>query len=333
MVAPFAVDTDILNWLLEKDDPAVRSATLTRLEGRPASDAEVQEARAAIMQMPPVSAILRKQQPDGHWLKPEQFYTGKYRGTVWQLLVLAELGADGSDPRIRKACSFILDVSLDRTHGGFSAEGGRNGGQPSVVIPCLTGNMVWALLRLGCEDARVKAGIDWITTYQRFDDGDVEAPKGWPYDRYQMCWGRHSCHLGVVKAIKALAEIPQSGRSREVSDCLGRAAEFMLIHHIHKRSHDLGKLSKPGWKKFGFPLMYQTDVLEVLNLLLDLGHRDERMAEAVALVEALRREDGRWLLENSYNKSMGVKVEQLGQPSKWITLNALWALKRWHAAA
>ena len=333
MIQPHAMDRSVLDWLLDESDPAVRAAALTGLEGRPENDAEVRAARRAIMSTAPVSAILDLQHADGYWLKPEQFYRGKYRGTVWQLLVLAELGADGRDPRVMRACTFILDAALDREHGGFSVEGGRNGGQASSVIPCLTGNMVFALLRLGCEDVRVKAGIDWITTYQRFDDGDGKEPKGWPYDRYKMCWGRHTCHMGVVKAMKALAEIPEAERSVEVRTCLANAAEFMLIHHIHKRSHDPARLSKPGWKKFGFPLMYQTDALEILNLLLDLGYRDERMAEAVALVEAQRGEDGRWLLANSYNKSMDVKVERRGAPSKWVTLNALRALRRWYAAA
>ena len=36
----------------------------------------------------------------------------------------------------------------------------------------------------------------------------------------------------------------------------------MLLHHIYRRSHDTAKTSKPGWLKFGFPLMYQTEALE-----------------------------------------------------------------------
>lgn len=333
MSSSFPISQDVLDWLLDEGDPSVRAATLRDLLDRPDTDPDLQAARAAIMQCAPVSAILDQQHEDGYWIAPNRFYTAKYRGTVWQLIVLAELGADGTDPRIKKACAFILDASQDRQSGGFAAEGGRNGGRPSAVIPCLTGNMVFALLRLGCRDERVQQAIDWIATYQRFDDGDTVAPKGWPYDRYQMCWGRHTCHMGVVKAMKALCEIPEAARSEAVRTCLANAAAFMLIHHIHKRSHDLDRLSKPGWKKFGFPLMYQTDVLEILNLLLDLGYRDVRMAEAVDLVASLEGADGRWVLANSYNKSMDVTVEKLGHPSKWITLKALTALRRWQEVA
>ena len=81
------------------------------------------------------------------------------------------------------------------------------------MIPCLTGNMVFSLIRFGyLDDPRVQRGVDWITRYQRFDDGDGD-PQGWPYDKFEMCWGKHTCHMGVVKALKALAEIPADRRS------------------------------------------------------------------------------------------------------------------------
>ena len=150
-------------------------------------------------------AILTKQNKEGYWESPKRFYTAKYKGTVWQLIILAELNADGKDERISKACEFILENSQDLETGGFSmnTSARTGGGRHTEVIPCLTGNMIWALIRLGfLEDTRVQRGIDWIVTYQRFDDGIEEAAKGWPYDRFEICFGRHSCHMGVVKALK-----------------------------------------------------------------------------------------------------------------------------------
>ena len=77
--------------------------------------------------------------------------------------------------------------------------------------------------------------------------------------------------MGVVKALKALAAIPVHKRSDDVKSTIDAAAEYLLIHHIHKRSHDLSRVSKPGWLRFGFPLMYQTDILEILGILTALG--------------------------------------------------------------
>ena len=211
--------------------------------------------------------ILAAQQADGHWEGPDRFYTAKYRGTVWQLLILAELGADGADERVRAACEAVLRDAQDPDSGGFSTDRSKKagGGLHSMVIPCLTGNLAFSLIRLGMlDDPRVQRAVDWITTYQRFDDAEGDAPTGWPYDRLEMCWGRHTCHMGAVKALKALAEIPPERRTPAVQRTIAAGAEFLLRHHVHRRSHDLAQDSKPGWRRFGFPLMYQTDVLEIL---------------------------------------------------------------------
>jgi hypothetical protein len=71
--------------------------------------------------------------------------------------------------------------------------------------------------------------------------------------------------------------------------------------------------------------MYQTDVLEILGTLLDLGTRDGRMGEALQAVRDARGSDGRWLLKNGFNGKTLVDIERKGKPSKRITLRALLA--------
>jgi len=325
---------DPTQWLLEEDNPSVRYFTLTDILESSERDPEVEETRREIMKTGAVPRILSKQKNAGNWEAPENFYIrSKYKGTVWQLIILAELGADGKDQRIRKACEFILENSQDRASGGFSylrAETG--GGWHNGVLPCLTGNMVWSLIRFGyLEDPRVQRGINWIVAYQRFDDGIEEAPEGWPYDKRERCWGKHSCHMGVVKALKALTEIPVNERSEDVNETIGKGVEYMLKHHIYRRSHDLSRVSKPSWLQFGFPLMWQTDVLEILGILTKLGSKDKRMQEAVDLVISKQDDYGRWKLESTFNGRLQVNIEQKGKPSKWITLNALRVLKRFYS--
>lgn len=325
---------DPTEWLLGEDNPSVRYFTLTDVLERNMSDLDVEESKKAIMQTGTVSRILAKQKSGGYWGVAEDFYVrAKYKGTVWQLMVLAELGADSGEPHVRKACEFILSNSQDRLSGGFSYVGASSGGGAhNGVLPCLTGNMVWSLIRLGyLNDARVQRGIQWITAYQRFDDGVTKAAKGWPYDKHESCWGRHSCHMGVVKALKALAEIPADKRSDGVKCTIENGAEYLLKHHVYKRSHDLTRVSKPAWLHFGFPLMWNTDVLEILGILTRLGIRDRRMQEAVDLVVSKQDENGRLMLERSFNGRFQVNIEQKGKPSKWVTLNALRVLKRFCA--
>ncbi len=329
---PRRLKADPVPWLLEDDNPSVRYSTLVDIEGLSLGDKRVAEAKKAIMEKGIVPKILAGQKEGGHWENPEDFYVRtKYRGTVWQLIILAELGADGSDPRIRRAGEFILEYSQDRTSGGFAYRGSREpGGQHSAVIPCLTGNMVWSLIRLGrLADARVRRGLDWITTYARFDDGESRAPKAWPYVKREPCWGKHACHSSAAKFLKALAEIPEGERSADVRRTIDAATEYFLAHHIHKRSHDLDRAVKPKWEKFGFPTMWDGDALEVFGILARLGCRDPRMQETADLIISKQDAQGRWTLENTYNGKFRVNIERKGRPSKWVTLMALRALKAW----
>ncbi|MDD2457641.1 MAG: terpene cyclase/mutase family protein, partial [Eubacteriales bacterium] len=176
-----------LDWLLEEDNPSVRYFALRNLVGLDPASPEIHQARRAILQSSPVSVILDKQNPDGSWDLTEKFYTSKYQGTVWTLLILAELAADPTDERIRLACEFILSHSFEPESGGFSYQmSARTGeGLPSGVIPCLTGNMVYSMIRLGyLEDIRVQKALDWIITRQRTDDGETSPPSDPYYKRY-----------------------------------------------------------------------------------------------------------------------------------------------------
>jgi hypothetical protein len=243
---------------------------------------------------------------------------------------LAELGAGGSDKRMQKLAAFLIANSQDQASGGFAVQSSpRGGGDHAKVIPCLTGNMLFSLLRFGKlpDDPAVKSAIDCITTYQRFDDGVPQAPKGWPYTRYPNCYGKHTCHMGVVKSLKALAEIPPEARGEAVKLTIARGAEFLLIHHLYKRSSDLSQVGNKRWLNLNFPRMYNTDYLEMLNMLVRLGYRDKRMQDAAGLLISAQDKDGRWHMGKSYNSRLLVSLEKDGKPSKWLTLQALSVLK------
>jgi hypothetical protein len=328
------LNLDPIEWLLEADNPSIRYFTLTDILEKKEINTEVKSAKENIMKKGVVPKILKKQKNEGYWVNPENFYVyTKYKGTVWTCIVLAELNADRNNKQIKQTCEYLLKNSQDRESGGFSVYGDeRNGGAHDHVIPCLTGNMIWALIKFGFfEDSRVKQGINWILKHQRFDDGIKLAPKGWPYDRYKNCWGNHTCHMGVVKNLKALTEIPSDKRSNEIKEFIWRAAEYILNHHIYKQSHNLDVVAKQEWTQFGFPLLWKIDALEVLDLLTKLGYKDERMQEAINLVVSKQEKSGRWILEKTVNGRVQVNIEQQDKESKWITLFALRILKRYYS--
>jgi hypothetical protein len=327
------LSSDPIPWLLENDNPSVQHLAFKKLLEIPSFHPEILASRHKIMNTGVIPKILAKQSRDGYWEKGEDFYVrSKYKGSVWSFILLAELLADPEDPRIQKACDFILEWSQDRKSGGFAYQGSRKeGGYHSGVLPCLTGNMTWCLIRFGrLDDSRVRRAINWITTYQRFDDRCSRAPEGWPYDRLEQCWGKHTCFSGVVKGLKACAEIPLRRRTKNIRVFIQNATEFLLKHRVYKRSHDLDRVVKPKWTKLGFPWMWDTDVLEMSLILTGLGIREERMRDAMELILSKQQEQGKWLLENSYNGRFQANIETKGKPSKWVTLNALRVLKGYY---
>ena len=244
---------------------------------------------------------------------------------------LAELGAEANS-QIIEECEYLLDNSQETEHGGFSMNTAakKGGGRVTEVIPCLTGNMVWSLIHFGyLGDPRLRRAIDWITRFMCLNDGHEDHPQVAPYDRHEMCWGKHTCLMGVVKALKGLSAIPQTQRTSEVNDTIGKIVDFLLIHHIYRRSHDLSRVAKPGWLRLSFPLMYQTDVLEVLDILTGLGISDSRMGDALDVFRAKQDDMGRWTLENTSNiDRLLVPFGHRGEQSKWLTLRAIRVLKR-----
>jgi hypothetical protein len=89
-----------------------------------------------------------------------------------------------------------------------------------------------------------------------------------------------------------------------------------------------------SWTRFAFPTWWHYDVLRGLDYLRSAGVApDERVAEAVELVESKRGRDGRWPLEARHQGVMPVEIDQgEGRPSRWNTLRALRVL-RWAGLA
>jgi len=72
-------------------------------------------------------------------------------------------------------------------------------------------------------------------------------------------------------------------------------------------------------------------VLETATALAELGYAaDPRLAHALQFILGKQDAQGRWKLEGGLNGKLWADVEQKGKPSKWVTLRALFVLKRVH---
>jgi hypothetical protein len=318
--------TDTIDWLLEKDNPSVRYFALKQLLDRTDADSDVQAARRAIMRSEPVKAILAAQNADGYWQKPGTGYSPKYQATTWQILFLAELGADGQQRALRRGCEYVLDhTQVD--HGGFSPYADA---RPSGALHCLSGNLTWSLIRLGWgADERVGRAIDWLAGAITGEDFDLFYVSGTSGPGF--CCVANSglpCAWGAVKALRALTQAPAPWQSARTQRATTRAAEFLLSRDLTVADYPYTGRISGEWFKFGFPLSYTSDVLETLLVLGEAGYgRDPRLEPAIQLVLSRRDASGRWALKHSLNGKMWIDIERKGQPAKWVTLRALRVLK------
>ncbi len=321
-------------WLLEDSNPAVRAAALTRLLGKAPDDPDVREARAQAMDTAPIAGILAAQHPDGWWVKPGPGYGPKYAGTVWNLVFLEQLGADPAHPKIQAACRYVLTWCPTSTGGfGCSSSGKEKNPPPSATIHCLNGNIVRALIGFGfLEDPAVQAAVDWTArsiTGEEMDRWYASSTSGPGF----ACGANEKlpCAWGAVKELRGLAAIPAGRRSPRGRHAIEIGIEFLLSRDPATADYPMGYgNTKPNssWFKLGFPSGYITDVLEVLEVLGELGRADDpRLDSATAWLLEQQSSPGRWLNQYAYNGKTSVDIERRGEPSKWVTLRAAGFLK------
>ncbi len=329
------VNSPAIDWLLEPEDPGVRYLALRDLLDRPADDEELVHARQAAHVSGPIAKVLDKMQPEGYWAKPGPGYTTKYRSTVWALILLAQLGADASqDERINHGCEYLLRHSLV-IGGHFSVYG-----TPSGTIDCLQGNLCWALLEMGYDDPRLAQAFEWMARtvtgegMASRNDKDAElryyAYKCGPLFACGPNYGQ-SCAWGATKVMLAFGKLPEKQRTPLIDEAIRQGVGFFFSVDPVTANWPtrLGDKPSRNWWKFGFPVFYITDLLQVAEGLVALGYgKDPQLASTLELIRSKQDEQGRWELEYDYTGKTWVNFGEKKKPNKWVTLRALKVLKR-----
>jgi hypothetical protein len=321
-------------WLLEEDNLCVRHLTLRDLLGRPPEDAEIRAARKAAHARGPIATVLDAMADDGYWVEPGPGYNPKYRSTVWALILLAQLGASAEeDPRIGRACQYILDHAL-RLGGQFSTSGA-----PSGTADCLQGNLCAALLDLGYDDPRLDTAFEWMARSVTSEGIAPITDRSAPVRYYAgkcgpvfACGANNKlpCAWGGAKVMLAFGKLPHARRTPLVERAIRQGVDFLFSVEPATAAYPSGWAEKPSgnWWKFGFPVFYVTDLLQVVEALTVLGYgADARLQSALDLIRAKADTQGRWLLEYDYADKTWIDVGKKKQPNKWVTLRALRVLQ------
>jgi hypothetical protein len=324
--------SNAIDWLLEPIDPGVRYLALRDLVQ--ADNKDLATARKAAHRDGPIAAALANMDKEGFWVKPGPGYFPLYTGTIWSVILLAQLGATiNTDNRIATACNYILDHSLT-INGQFTASG-----TPSGTLDCLQGNLCGSLLDLGCTDPRLEKAYEYMA---RSVTGEGIAPmkdRAAPLRYYAAKCGPvfacnatagKPCAWGALPVMIALAKLPEEKRTPLINRAIKTGIDFLFSVDPATADYPRGlpntRGGKPSgnWWKFGFPVYYAADILQIAEVMARLGHgKDPRLANTIKIIREKQDSQGRWPMEHSYTGKTWGDYGPKKQPNKWVTLRAL----------
>jgi len=323
-----------LEWLLESKDPGARYLALKFLSDLSDNDLEIISAREIAHCEGPIKTVLDAIHLDGYWVEDGSGYNPKYRSSVWSLILLSQLGASiDFNSRLQKACQHYLD-SAQTDNGQISSNG-----RPSGTIDCLQGNILSSLLDLGYKDPRLDKAFEWMA---RSVTGEGVSPikdKKAPLRYYSgkigpdfQCGANNklACAWGAAKVMLAFSKLPINKRTPLIQRAIQRGVDFLFSTDPADAGYPNGWNPKPSgnWRKFGFPVFYVTDILQITEALVRLGYaQDPRLENAIQLIKDKRDLDGKWLLEYGYSGKTWVDFGPKKEPNKWVTIRAYQVLK------
>lgn len=296
----------IVKWLLE-GDPSIRWQAMRDLTDEPAEVVAAERARVASEGWG--GRLLDLQTPDGHWNDDTQH---GWMTTTDALQVLRDLSVDPAGEKVQRAIGLVKDritwFMLDGQPPFFDGE----------TEACINGRILASGAYFGADVDRL---LERLLGEQLEDGGwNCEAP---PSTR--------SSFNSTICVLEGLLEYEKArGPTAAVSEARARGESYLLERGM-LRSLSSGEIINDRWTRFSFPLVWYYDVLRGLDYLRNAGVRpDDRVAEAIAVVEERRHQNGRWPLNHLHPDRDRLPFEleaEVGKASRWNTLRGLRVLK------
>jgi hypothetical protein len=300
---------NVVDWLLDSD-PSIRWQVMRDLTDAPAE--EVAAERAKVAHEGWGEQLLAAQRADGTWSGGA--YAPEWTSTTQTLMLLRHFGVDPSEERVRGAIALVR-AQVRWEYDNLPYFDGE-------VEPCINGQAVAIGAYFG-EDVRLI--VDRLLSEQMADGGwNCEQERGSTRGSFDT----------TINVLEGLLEYERAvGGDSDVASARERGQEYLLERRLLRRLSD-GEIGDRKWLHFAFPTGWHYNALRALDYLRDAGVAlDERMTEAIELVESKRDADGRWPLDLVLHDELLVDLgERLKGPSRWNTLHALRVL-RWAGRA
>lgn len=250
--------------------------------------------------------FLSRRCENGHW--GLYYYQPKWTSTHYTLLDLKNLCA----PESLKPCREMVTRMFGEC---MNSDGGMNLSKyehPSDI--CVDG-MVLNYASYFCpDDPHVIKLAKHLLSVQKADGGftwDTHSKKGDPHTTICVLEGFGQLSVSV----------PRHGLSG-IEEAKTKAFEFLLSNKLFNDDAD------KRFRKLSYPYRYRYDLLRVLECFADQDvSYDVRMQPAIDWLQAKRKRDGLWYLENQHKGKVHFPMEELGRPSRYITLKALYICK------
>ena len=302
----------VVEWLLDSD-PAIRWQVMKDVMGEPAEVVNAERARVATEGWG--AQLLASRDPDGQWAggaffpsKPPTTPGQPWTATFFVLVDLKDLGLDPDSPQARETVTLVRENSR-WDHAGQRFFDGE-------VEPCINGRTVGLGAYFGEE---VTGIVDRLLAGQ-MDDG------GWNCEQENGST-RGSFHT-TINVLEGLLDYETAHGAAPAVTVARRGGEAYLLERQLFRQLSTGEVIHPDWALFAFPTRWHYDLLRGLDYFRSSGiEPDERVQEAIGIVEEKRDFEGKWPLDKTHRGDVHFHMEEESQPSRWNTLRAMRVLK------
>ena len=327
--------TDLIQWLLESDEPWTRYRTLVDLLDRPEDDPEVQAARADMLAHPQVQAMMAEATTWGD--RPLKRHNDASH-PIYKFSTLADFGVRADDAGIRSGIEAVMAhqspegafqtvVNIPRAFGGTDED-------TWTWMLCDAPTLLYALLAMGLGDdelrpepaeGRVQQAVDHLVSL--VDENGWRCRCAPELGKFRGP-GRKAdpCPIVNVYALKALAQVPELLDSPATR----AGAEMVVWHWEHQTERKIYMFGiGTTFRRLKYPFVWY-DILHVVDVLsrFPFVHDDPRFQEMVKTITAQADEDCRYTAGSMYRAWKGWSFADKKNPSPWLTFLVLRVLKR-----
>jgi hypothetical protein len=301
-------DNKIISWLLE-GDVSIQYQTYRDLLDidRPSLRRRIESEGWGLQ-------FLCCRKSNGHWGKG--FYQPKWTSSHYTLLDLKNLNIAPRNKTIRETLDVILETEKGADGGIYSI------GTIQKSDVCINGMFLNYSSYFGVKENSLKSVVDFLLS-EKMNDGGFNCQSN-------RKGAIHSSLHSTLSVLEGILEYESNGysyRLGELKKAKLAAQEFILMHNLF-RSDRTGEIINPNFLKLCYPPRWYYDILKAMDCFrLAKMRYDNRMAEALQVIESKRTKNGLWLLPAHHPGQTHFRMEEVRNPSRWNTLRALRVLR------